>query len=106
METAIRKFIDKNRRPNGYQVAAFAYEEECLKGGIKRLKNGRVFIGQWEITPLSKKGYYIAFICKSFSDGNYFENHSLRLKIKQNKNGTCEVVSDMPIKGWGFNKNK
>jgi len=104
METAIRKFINKNRDPSGYQTAAFAYKEESLKGGIKKLKSGkiRVFIGQWEISPLPKKGYYTAFIGKRISDNvGFFEDHTLRLKLKQNKDSSFKVISSLPVKKWG-----
>ena len=103
METAIRKFINKNRSPKGYQIAAFAYKDESLKGGIKKLTNGkvRVFIGQWEISRLPKKGHYTAFIGKRFSNGNYYESHSLRLELKQNKDNSFKVISNQPVKKWG-----
>lgn len=101
METAIRKFINKNRKAKGYQIFAFAYKKESRKGDIKRLKNGKVLIGQWEISFLPKKGHYTAFIGKRSSDGNYFEHHTILLKLKQNKDGTFEVISSRPMKEWG-----
>lgn len=108
IKTAIRQFINKNRKANSYQIAAFAYKEKTLMGKITKLKDGRVLIGEWEISALEEKGQYKAFICKSYKDkkSNYFETHSLLLILKVDKHKKFQVISSYPLKRWGFSKRK